>query len=190
MIQKLISDHIKMIQKFDSALLDEIQLAADLVHAALKSNQTIYLIGNGGSAADCQHVAAEFIGRFQMNRPALSAQALTTDTSVLTSIGNDFGFEHVFSRQIEGIVKEGDIVFAFSTSGNSQNILNGIEAAIRRGAKVVGFTGINGGQMVTSCDVCIQVPSINTARIQEAHILISHIICETVEISMFEMPLC
>ncbi|OKP80710.1 phosphoheptose isomerase [Paenibacillus helianthi] len=190
MIQELINEHNKMINRLDTQLISQIQLVIDFTLMALRQNGSVYLIGNGGSAADCQHLAAELVGRFRINRGALSAHALTTDTSIMTALGNDYGYEEVFARQIKGFVHKSDIVYAFSTSGDSKNIVRGVQAAREIGAIIIGFTGKTGGMMNEFCDVCIQVPTTNTARIQEAHIMIGHIICEIVEKSYFEEPVC
>ena len=153
-----------------------------LIVKAINNGNKIVLFGNGGSAADAQHMAAEFIGRFMKERPSLPAIALTTNSSTITAIGNDYNFEKIFSRQAESIVKKGDIVIAISTSGNSKNILNGIKTAKKNGAKIVSLTGKNGIKMKSISDIFLIVPSDVTSRIQEAHRTIIHIICELVEI--------
>jgi D-sedoheptulose 7-phosphate isomerase len=154
---------------------------AEAVIASLKAGGTLFFFGNGGSAADSQHVAAEFIGRFQKERRALAALALTTDTSVLTSLANDYSYEIVFSRQIEALGKKGDIAFGISTSGKSPNVLKAFEAAKSRGLMTVAFTGADSGPASRLADVTIAVPSKVTARVQESHIAIFHAICEAVE---------
>jgi D-sedoheptulose 7-phosphate isomerase len=142
-------------------------------------------IGNGGSAADAQHLAAEFVSRFSFDRSGLPAIALTTDTSVLTAVGNDYGFEKIFSRQIESIGGEDDLLVAISTSGTSRNIISAIEAARARGITTVGMTGENGKEMAAICDMAVRVPSVQTAHIQEAHITLGHIVCGLVETEFF-----
>ena len=137
--------------------------------------------GNGGSAADAQHWAAEIVGRFQKERPGMAALALTTDTSILTAIGNDYGYERIFARQVEGLGREGDVLVGISTSGNSGNVLAAIEMARTKGIRVIGFTAKGGGKMAGLCDVLLDVPSENTARTQEIHEIMGHIICELVE---------
>ena len=137
--------------------------------------------GNGGSAADAQHWAAEIVGRFQKERPGMAALALTTDTSILTAIGNDYGYERIFARQVEGLGREGDVLVGISTSGNSGNVLAAIETARTKGIRVIGFTAKGGGKMAGLCDVLLDVPSENTARTQEIHEIMGHIICELVE---------
>lgn len=142
-------------------------------------------MGNGGSAADAQHIAGEMIGRFKMNRRPLPAIAITTDSSVMTAIANDFGYDLCFSRQVEALVKAGDIVLAFTTSGNSKNILNAVKIARDLKAITVGFTGMGGGLLKNEVDFCIKVPSSNTPRIQECHITIGHILCSLIEKDIF-----
>jgi len=149
--------------------------------AAIRKGNKILFAGNGGSAADAQHLAAELVCRFMENRAALPAIALTTDTSVLTAIGNDFGFDELFSRQIEALANKGDVLFVISTSGQSRNIRIAIEMARTKNITVVGLTGNVGVEMAALCDYAICVPSENTARIQEGHILIGHIICGLIE---------
>jgi D-sedoheptulose 7-phosphate isomerase len=141
--------------------------------------------GNGGSAADAQHMAAEYTSRFRFDRPALPALALTTDSSVLTSVGNDYGFEELFSRQIQALARRDDLFIAYSTSGASPNIIRGLSEARRLGLKCIGFTGNRGGPMVRECDIVIEVPSAITAEIQEGHLVLGHLICRTVEDALF-----
>jgi D-sedoheptulose 7-phosphate isomerase len=164
-------------------LLDKI--AADLI-AAYRAGKKTLIAGNGGSAADAQHIAAEFVSRFYFDRPALASIALTTDTSALTAIGNDYGYELLFSRQLEANGQAGDIYIAISTSGNSPNVLKSLESAKKLGIKTVGLTGRSGGKMREMVDYCICVPSDETPRIQECHILIGHILCAAVEKELFE----
>jgi D-sedoheptulose 7-phosphate isomerase len=152
---------------------------------ALIDDKKIIFAGNGGSAADAQHLAGELVNRFGFERPGLSAIALTTDTSVITSISNDYGFEKLFSRQIQALGKKGDVLIALSTSGNSSNIIEGIKEAKKAGIFTIGLTGSSGGIMSDVCDLCLKVPSDDTPRIQEAHILIGHIICSLIENSLF-----
>jgi D-sedoheptulose 7-phosphate isomerase len=158
---------------------------AELMARTFESGHKVVLFGNGGSAADAQHVAAELVGRFMLQRTALPAIALTTDTSILTSIGNDFAFDQVFVRQIEALVQAGDLAVGISTSGDSPNILGGITAAKQKGATTLGFTGLNGGKLKELADICFCAPSERTARIQEAHITVWHAICEAVEARLF-----
>lgn len=169
----------------DPSFLECIHNACELTLIAYRNQKKTLIAGNGGSAADAQHIAGEFVSRFFFDRPGLPSIALTTDTSVLTAIGNDYGYEKVFSRQIEALASEGDIFLAISTSGNSPNIISAIESAHKKGMKVIGLTGESGGSMKQLCDVCICVHSKETPRIQESHILIGHIICAYVEDKIF-----
>ena len=152
-----------------------------LILSAIKNGKKVLIFGNGGSAADSQHIAAELMGRFQKEREAIAAIALTTDSSALTSLGNDYEFEVIFSRQIEGLGNKGDIALGISTSGKSKNIINAFKKAKELGLVTVALTGKGGGDLTGICDIALVVPSSNTARIQEAHITIAHIICELVE---------
>ena len=156
----------------------------EILISALRAGSKVVLFGNGGSAADAQHVAAELVNRFQLDRDALAAIALTTDTSILTSASNDFDFEQIFSRQVRALVQGGDVVIGISTSGNSYNVINGVIAAKEKGATTVGFVGRSGGELKDLVDICCHVPSNNTARIQEAQITIWHAIVEVVEREM------
>ncbi len=165
-------------------LIDRIAEAADGITRALKEGRKIWLCGNGGSAADAQHIAAELTGRFYKDRPSFAAEALHGNSSYLTAVANDYGFEHVYARMIEGLAMPGDILIAISTSGNSPNIINACHAARQKDVMVVGLTGDRGGRMEPVCDVLLDVPSMDTPRIQECHILIGHIICEIVENQM------
>jgi D-sedoheptulose 7-phosphate isomerase len=165
---------------------DKIVLAAESVARCLRDGGKILLFGNGGSAADAQHIAAEFVGRFVEDRVPLSAIALTTDTSALTAIGNDFGFEQIFARQVRALSKVGDVVLAISTSGQSVNVLSGVEVARGAGLTSIGLTGGKGGRLADIVDIPLVVPSHNTARVQECHIAIGHIICEVVESLLLE----
>ncbi len=165
----------------------EIIRAIDLIVSAYKNGKKLLLVGNGGSAADCQHIATELMIRLnhQIKRPALPAIALTTDSSNLTAGGNDIGYENVFARNVEGLGNEGDVLWAISTSGNSPNIIRAIEVARSKKMHVLGLTGLTGGKMFNMCDVLIRVPSENTQRIQEGHLVVEHIICELVELELY-----
>lgn len=165
----------------------DILRAIDLIVNCYKNGKKLLLIGNGGSAADCQHIATELMIRLNhhIKRPALPAIALTTDTSNLTAGGNDIGYENVFARNIEGLGNEGDVLWAISTSGNSPNIIKAIEMARSKKMFVIGLTGLTGGKILNMCDVIIKVPSENTQRIQEGHLVIEHIICELVELELY-----
>lgn len=158
---------------------------ASLYEDRLQAGNTLLFCGNGGSAADAQHIAGEFVSRFHFDRPGLSAIALSTDTSIITAIGNDYGYESVFSRQIEALGRRGDVLTALSTSGNSPNIIKAIEAARDRGITVVGLTGGTGGKMVALCDHVLIAPSSITPRIQECHLASYHLLCGLVEARLF-----
>lgn len=160
------------------AVLDGIAAA---IVACLRGGRRVYTLGNGGSAADAQHIAGELLGRFKRERQALPALALSTDTSTLTAIGNDLGFERVFERQVEGLVQAGDVVWALSTSGDSPNVLRAVELAAKRGATVIGFTGQTGGKLAALCQHVFRAPHKSSDRIQEAHVLAYHYVCERVE---------
>lgn len=176
-INDIINEHLVVAERLKSLELD-IRAACELCTATILKGGKILLAGNGGSAADAQHIAAEFIGRFVKNRKSYPAIALSTDTSALTAIANDYGFERVFSRQIEGLGNENDVFIGITTSGSSPNIVQAIEQARQRGLKTIVFTGRDGGILRGIADVELIVPSEVTARIQEMHILIGHIICE------------
>ena len=178
---KLIAEHNQTIEAMQAECLDDISRFAEACRTAIASGRTIYLMGNGGSACDCQHIAADLDGRFQKERQAMAAVAMTTDTSILTALGNDYGFETIFSRQVEALVRPGDLVVGISTSGNSANIMKALEKANERGAVTVGLTGRSGGKMKSLCDICICIPSDVTARIQEAHLLVEHLVCQRIE---------
>jgi len=187
--RKLITELLKESANLKLLLIekcDKIEEIVDIVIEAYKKGKKVILFGNGGSAADAQHISAELVGRFKKDRKALPAITLTTNTSVLTALSNDYGFDIVFSRQVDAVVEDGDVVIAISTSGNSPNVLKGVDAARRKGAKTVGLTGKDGGKLKDMVDIAIVVPSDKTARIQEGHITIGHIICELVESELFE----
>ena len=154
---------------------------ANLLINSLRAGNKVLFFGNGGSAADSQHIAGELVGKFRRVRMAMPAIALTTDTSILTSIGNDFGYDYVFARQVEGLGQPGDVAVGISTSGNSPNVLRALQVARDMGMATVGFTGQSGGQMQDCVDICFNAPSDSTPRIQEVHITAGHIICEMVE---------
>ena len=175
-----IQSHLQTTQKM-SSLVDSIQEAANLPITTLQNGGKILICGNGGSAADSQHIAAELTGRYKRERKGLSAIALTTDTSALTAIGNDYGYDFVFSRQFEALAKKGDLLWGISTSGNSTNILNAMRCAKEMECKILGFSGRDGGEMKKWCDLLLLSPSDDTPRIQEMHLLMAHIICDLIE---------
>jgi D-sedoheptulose 7-phosphate isomerase len=164
----------------------QIVFAAQLIIAAYQRGGKVLLMGNGGSAADAQHIAAELVGRFKKERNALPAIALTTDTSILTALGNDYSFDEIFRRQIQALAQPEDVIIGISTSGNSPNVLLGIEKAKEIGAKTIGLSGKGGGKLAHTSELCIIVPSDDTPRIQEAHITIGHIICGLIEEALFK----
>lgn len=180
-IENLIGEHIAVIEQIKQHCIPDIEKIASLCKEAVLSGRTIFFCGNGGSAADSQHLAAEFVGRFVKERRGLSAVALTTDTSILTAVSNDYGYEQVFARQVEALVRPGDVLVGLSTSGNSPNVILAIHKAKQLGAVTIGLSGGNGGKLAEHCDVCATVPAKVTARIQEAHILIGHIVCEIMD---------
>lgn len=169
----------------DVDLREQVGRVVALSVEALKRGNKLLFAGNGGSAADAQHWAGELVSRFNFDRPGLAGIALTTDTSILTAIGNDYGYDYVFARQIEALGRDGDVFFAISTSGNSANIVRAIKAARERGIKAVGFTGEGGGAMAELCDICLRMPSTATPKIQEGHEFLGHLICCLIERKMF-----
>lgn len=183
--QHAISEHIAVIQSISTqqALLERI--AAEMTRALLAGRKVLWC-GNGGSAADSQHMAAELMGRFRRERCGLPSIALTTDTSILTAIGNDYGYEKVFQRQVEALCVKGDVVVGISTSGNSKNVCAALETARKMGAFTVALTGESGGLMASIADATLSIASKDTARIQEAHILCGHMLCDWVELSVCE----
>ena len=176
----IISDAIANLEKL-KAMGDEIAEAGDVIAAALRAGNTIYFCGNGGSAADAQHLAAELSGKFLKDRRPLPGISLTTNSSALTAIGNDFGYDQIFSRQLEGSGKSGDVLVALSTSGNSANVVKAAESAHKLGIKVIALTGMRDSILSTQSDICLKMPSAATPRIQEMHILTGHILCELAE---------
>jgi D-sedoheptulose 7-phosphate isomerase len=181
MVIEELKDHQLLIQKVIDTLTADIELACELMTTTINKGNKVLLAGNGGSAADAQHIAAELSGRFVKERKALPGIALTVDTSALTAIANDYGYEYVFSRQVEALARPGDLFIGISTSGNSQGILNAFEAATKIGCKTLGLSGRDGGKMNGLCDLNIVIPSNVTARIQEMHILVGHILCKAVD---------
>jgi D-sedoheptulose 7-phosphate isomerase len=172
----------------DSAFLQQVTRMGHLLIDRYQAGNKLLIAGNGGSAADAQHIAAEFVSRFNFDRPGLPAMALTTDTSILTAVGNDYGYDQLFRRQLEANGQHGDVFLGISTSGNSPNILQALEAAKIKGITTFGMTGKTGGKMRELCDYCLCVPSADTPRIQEAHILIGHTLCAMVESALFDDP--
>ena len=184
-ISTIVADSLEVKRRFFSEHGMDVQRAADLIADAFKANGKLLVFGNGGSAADAQHIAGELVNRFLQDRRALPAVALTTDGGVLTCIGNDAGFEYVFSRQIEALGTKGDVCLAISTTGTSPNVTAACEQARKQGIVVIGLLGRDGGQAAALCDLALIVPSNDTQRIQETHNLIGHILCELVEAKLF-----
>jgi D-sedoheptulose 7-phosphate isomerase len=176
--------HLETIQKSMDEIQSYIYTACVIVTDTLAHGNKVLLCGNGGSAADAQHIAAELTGRYKTERRGLPGIALTTDTSALTAIGNDYGYKRVFDRQVEALAREGDLLIGISTSGNSKNVNNALKLAKEMGCRTIGFSGRDGGKMNDICDVNIIVPSDNTPRIQEMHILIGHIMCQAIDDSI------
>jgi len=188
--KEVMDDLVESVQVINDLMASETQVtavmaAADAVIECLRNGGKVMIAGNGGSAADAQHIAAEFISRFNFDRAPLSAIALTTDTSILTAIGNDYGYEHLFARQLAGLARPGDVFIGLSTSGNSPNIVAGLRMAREYSVKTIGLTGMNNGAMNALCDVLVAVPSRRTPFIQQAHITVGHIICAAAESAMF-----
>ena len=181
-IRQRFLDHLEVAQAvMQSEILGQIETISVAIKKALANGHKVLFCGNGGSAADSQHLAAEFVGRFQKERCGLPAIALTVDTSILTAVGNDYGFDKVFVRQVEALAQPGDVLIGISTSGNSPNVVAAIELAKTKDVYCVGMTAAGGGKMASLCDECIAVPAKITARAQEMHILIGHILCELVD---------
>ena len=181
-IEQRLADHLEVLQKvMDSDLPEKLETCAKYVEKALAEGHKVLFCGNGGSAADSQHLAAEFVGRFQKERKGLPAIALTVDTSILTAVANDYGYDTVFARQVQALGEPGDVLVGISTSGNSKNVLLAVEEAKAKGITCIGMTAEGGGKMAAACDICLAVPAKVTARAQEMHILMGHILCELVD---------
>ena len=175
------NENTKVIENTFNSISKKIELASEVIAKAINSGGTIFWCGNGGSAADSQHIAAEFVGRFKKNRKPLRSIALTTDSSVLTCISNDFSYDEIFSRQLEALGRKNDVLVTITTSGNSKNIIKALSQASKMGIKTIGLLGKKGGKCKKLVNLPLIVPSSSTARIQEAHILIEHVLCEIVE---------
>lgn len=184
-IQAHFSGHMEAVEAAAQKLGPQIGEVVTLVAQALQNGNKLLVMGNGGSAADAQHLAAEFVGRFLLERRALPAIALTTDTSILTAVGNDYGYEEVFKRQVEALAQEGDVVIGISTSGNSNNIFHALTAANEKGCRTLGLLGRDGGSIAGVVDVDLTVPAQHTPHIQEVHITVIHLICDLVEQELF-----
>jgi len=180
-IETTLDEHAETIQKLRDSHLSVVRECAELIFLTFKNGKKVLLVGNGGSAADAQHIAAEFVGRYETDRIALPAIALTTDTSSLTALANDFEFDRVFTRQIDALANEGDLLIAISTSGTSSNIIAAVMSARKHGCRILGMTGSEGKKLAGLSDACLMIPSKRTARIQEAHITVAHIWCELID---------
>jgi len=182
-IKQIFKDSIKLKEKIlsDNSLINQIDKIVNILTESLKSEKRVYLAGNGGSAADAQHLAAEFTGRFYMDRRAFPVEALHCNTSYMTAVANDYSYDVIYSRLVEGTLNKGDVLWLFSTSGNSTNIINAAKSALEKDVKVISFTGLGGGALKPLSDIIIEIPSQITPRIQECHMLIGHIICELTE---------
>jgi D-sedoheptulose 7-phosphate isomerase len=172
----------------DTALCQSVEAAARACIGSLQSGGKVLLAGNGGSAADAQHIAGELVSRFMFDRPGLPAVAMTTDTSILTAIGNDYGYERLFERQLQALGRKGDVFIAYSTSGKSPNILRALQAARAAGIVTIGFSGNRGGPMAELCDHLLAVPAADTPKIQEGHLVLGHILCGLIEEALFQRP--
>lgn len=178
LVERSLAEHRSVLERIDDQMIQSFHECSDLIIATLKAGGKLLICGNGGSAADAQHIAAEFVGRYETERIGLPAIALTTDTSALTAIGNDFGFKRVYARQVEALANSGDCLVAISTSGESESIIAAVMSARAKGCKVIGMTGARGKKLASLCDLVLMIPSERTARIQEMHITIAHILCE------------
>lgn len=180
-VSSSIAEHLNVINALEKKDFENIQKVASLISKKLIEGNRVFWCGNGGSASDCQHLSAELVGRYKKDRKALNSISLTTDTSALTCIANDFSYSHVFSRQLEALGKSGDVLVAISTSGESENIISALKTSSNLDMISIGFLGKDGGSARKFCDHCLIVPSHTTARIQEIHILVGHIICEYID---------
>jgi len=180
-LARSLEEHLKTIQALIDSRLAEIEAAGSLIWDALKSGNKILLCGNGGSAADAQHIAAELVGRYEQQRRAFPAISLTTDTSALTAVSNDYGYEEVFARQVEALAVAGDVLIAISTSGKSPSVIKAADQARALGCRTIALTGCSGEPLTSHCDLAVVVPSDRTSRVQEAHITIGHLWCEIVD---------
>jgi D-sedoheptulose 7-phosphate isomerase len=181
-IKKEFQSHLETIENIKNGVVDKsLEIASQMAVDTLKNGGKILFFGNGGSASDAQHISAELTGRYKTERKGLAGIALTTDTSALTAIGNDYGYDRVFDRQVEALANKGDLLLGISTSGNSKNVVNALKLGKELGCKTIGFSGRNGGAMNEVCDINVVVPSDNTPRIQEMHILFGHTMCQIID---------
>jgi D-sedoheptulose 7-phosphate isomerase len=186
LLAQSLSEHLEAIHELLSSQINDIERSGNLILKALKAQKKILLCGNGGSAADAQHIAAELVGRYEQKRQAFPAIALTTDTSALTAVSNDYGYEGVFARQVEALARAGDVLIAISTSGKSPSVIRAADQARSMGCKVIALTGCTGEPLASHCDVVMLVPSNRTSRVQEAHITIGHLWCEMIDRAVAE----
>jgi D-sedoheptulose 7-phosphate isomerase len=189
LIRSSLNESAALLQRVAAEMAPQIAEVAERAVACLQAGGMIALCGNGGSASQAQHLAGEFVGRFRRERPAYAALALNTDTAILTAIGNDYGYEEVFRRQVEGLLGPGDMLIALSTSGNAENIIRAVEEAKRRGVITVGFTAEGGGRLAEIADLCLRIPHHQTSTVQESHLAIGHVICDLVEATMVDAVL-
>lgn len=181
LLKRSLEEHLEAIQSLLQSRLGDIERAGELIRDSLRQGRKLLLCGNGGSAADAQHIAAELVGRYELHRRAWPAIALTTDTSALTALSNDYGYEEVFARQVEALAGAGDVLLALSTSGTSANVIKAAQTARRLGCKTIALTGGSGEPLASLCDLAVVVPSLRTSRVQEAHITIGHLWCELID---------
>jgi D-sedoheptulose 7-phosphate isomerase len=186
MLSASLLEHVRVMQAVLRENVAEIERAAQLICRTLSEGHKLLLCGNGGSAADAQHIAAELVGRYERQRRAWPAIALTTDTSALTALGNDYGYAEIFARQVEALARPGDLLLAISTSGDSPNVLKAVERAREKGCRSIALTGAGGGRLAPACDEAIIIPSARTSRVQEAHITIGHLWCEMIDAALSE----
>ena len=184
-ISRQLQDHLALFQRIENELSAPITTLAERLIETFRIGNKLLIMGNGGSAADAQHFAGEIVSRFRMERPGLPAIALSTDTSIITAIGNDYGFERIFSRQVEALAAPGDAVIGISTSGNSPNVYKALEVARAAGCSTIGLLGKDGGSIKTLCDIPLIIPSHDTPRVQEGHITVIHILCDLIEQGLF-----
>jgi D-sedoheptulose 7-phosphate isomerase len=184
-VTKQLQDHQALFQKIETELVRPIAQLAERLIETLKIGNKLMIMGNGGSAADAQHFAGEIVSRFRIERPGLPALSLSTDTSIITAIGNDYGFDRIFSRQVEALAAPGDAVIGISTSGNSPNVLKALEVARQAGCTTIGLLGKDGGSIKAVCDIPLIIPSNDTPRVQEGHITVIHILCDLIEQGLF-----
>ncbi|MBN1545467.1 MAG: D-sedoheptulose 7-phosphate isomerase [Syntrophaceae bacterium] len=188
LIVKIFKESANIKELFINENLSRLVSIIEVIKQCLEKGNKILIFGNGGSSSDSQHLAAEFVNRFRIERPPLPAISLASDNAVITSIGNDYDFSEIFSKQIRAIGQSGDVAWGLSTSGKSPNVINGLEQARKNGLITIGFSGKEGGEMVRVCDYLLTVPSTNTARVQEVHITAGHVICEMVDFKLFQRP--